>query len=173
MSSCPRCSSSDLTRDGHDERGSGQLCPRRSAGAGRPLSPTWRVDETYVKILGNWHYLDRGVDQAGQVLDCWLSRTRDLTAATAFFRRTISSTGCIPEHMGTDKATFYPSVTRTCAPGARSSAESAFHTPKGSPNSVQTNCREGRLRGGRLFGRPSRHPATGFYNLVISATWGA
>jgi putative transposase len=52
------------------------------------VSPTWLDDETYVKILGKWHYLYRGVD--GQVLDCWLSATRDLAAALAFFRRTTS-----------------------------------------------------------------------------------
>src|SRR5438477_3219803 len=39
----------------------------------KPVSTTWLVDETYVKILGKWHYLNRGVDQDGQVLDCWLS----------------------------------------------------------------------------------------------------
>jgi len=77
------------------------------------------VDETYVKILGKWHYLYRGVDLDGQVLDCWLSRTRDLAAAEAFFRRTIASTGCMPEHVVTDKATFYPSAIRTCAPDAK------------------------------------------------------
>jgi putative transposase len=53
---------------------------------------TWLVDETYVKILGRWHYLYRGVDLDGQVLDCWLSQTRDLAAVLAFFRRTINST---------------------------------------------------------------------------------
>ena len=34
----------------------------------KPLSTTWLVDETYVKILGSWHYLYRGVDHDGQVL---------------------------------------------------------------------------------------------------------
>ena len=58
----------------------------------------------------------------GQVLDCWLSRTRDLAAALAFFRRTINSTGCTPEHVVTDKAAFYPSAIRACAPGARHTA---------------------------------------------------
>src|SRR6266851_1527256 len=47
----------------------------------KPVSTTWLMDETYVKILGRWHYLYRGVDQDGQVLDCWSSRTRDLAAA--------------------------------------------------------------------------------------------
>jgi transposase-like protein len=62
------------------------------------------VDETYVKILGKWDYLYRGIDLDGQVLDCWLSATRDLPAAEAFFRRTIASNGCVPEHVVTDKA---------------------------------------------------------------------
>src|ERR687884_200993 len=83
------------------------------------LSTTWLVDETYVKIRGTWHYLYRGIDQDGQVLDCWLWRTRDLAAAEAFFRRTISSTGCMPEHVVTDTASCSPTASRPCAPGAR------------------------------------------------------
>src|SRR5437899_3376023 len=93
----------------------------------KPVSTTWLVDETYVKILGKWHYLYRGVDENGQVLDCWLSRTRDLAAAEAFFRRTINSTGCTPEHVVTDKATFYPSAIRTCAPGAKHTATGFYN----------------------------------------------
>jgi transposase, IS6 family len=159
MRSCPSCSSSNLTRDGHDQRGrpihacgacgrhataestslvSGHRFPRdiillavryylqlgaaaeRIAGiladrgidvSGRtilrwvqkfgpplseeirryrkPVSTTWLVDETYVKILGRWHYLYHSVDLEGQVLDCWLSRTRDLAAALAFFRSSV------------------------------------------------------------------------------------
>src|SRR5919202_3449868 len=84
----------------------------------KPVSTTWLVDETYVKIQGRWHYLYRGVDSEGQVLDCWLSRARDLAAAEAFLRRTIGSTGCTPEHVVTDKATFYPSAIGRYAPGA-------------------------------------------------------
>src|SRR5918912_2431896 len=95
----------------------------------KPVSTTWLADETYVKMLGKWYSLYRGIDQDGQVLDCWLSRTRDLAAAEAFFRRAIDSTGCTPEHVVTDKATFYPSAIRTCAPGAR-------HTPTGFYNLV-------------------------------------
>ena len=87
----------------------------------------WAVDETYVKIQGRWHYLYRGVDQDGQVLDGWLSRTRDLAAAEAFFRRTIRSTGCTPEHVVTDKAAFYPSAIRTCAPDAKHTATGFYN----------------------------------------------
>jgi transposase-like protein len=45
-----------------------------------------------------------GVDQDGQVLECWLSRTRDLAAAEVVFHGPISSTACVPEHVVTSKA---------------------------------------------------------------------
>jgi transposase-like protein len=73
------------------------------------------------------HYLYRGVDVDGQVLDCWLSATRDLPAAEAFFQRTIASTGCNPRHIVTDKATFYPSAIRAWAPGARHTATGFYN----------------------------------------------
>src|ERR671937_491388 len=104
----------------------------------KPLNTTWLVDETYVKIRGRWHYLYRGIDHEGQVLDCWLSRTRDLAAAEAFFRRAISSTGCTPEHVVTDKASFYPSAIRTCAPGARHTA-TRFYNHLVSTNRCERN----------------------------------
>jgi transposase-like protein len=61
------------------------------------------------------------------VLDCWLSATCDLPAAEAFFRRTIASTGCTPEHIAADKAAFHPSAIRTWAPGARHTATGFYN----------------------------------------------
>src|ERR671933_2782313 len=104
----------------------------------KPVSTTWLVDETYAKIRGRWHYLYRGIDHEGQVLDCWLSRTRDLAAAEAFFRRTINSTGCTPEHVVTDKAAFCPSAIRACAPDARHTA-TGFYNPVISTNRCERN----------------------------------
>ena len=43
-------------------------CPNRS----------WRVDETYIKVAGNWTYLYRAVDSAGETIEFMLSPKRDL-----------------------------------------------------------------------------------------------
>jgi transposase-like protein len=43
----------------------------------RPVGDSWRVDETYLKIRGQWVYLYRAVDKAGRTVDFLLSRRRE------------------------------------------------------------------------------------------------
>jgi transposase, IS6 family len=47
----------------------------------------WRVDETYVKVKGQWMYLYRAVDSEGNTIDFYLSKTRDHKAAKHFSRK--------------------------------------------------------------------------------------
>ncbi|ASM74368.1 DDE domain protein (plasmid) [Pseudosulfitobacter pseudonitzschiae] len=60
--------------------------------------PSWRLDETYVKVRGEWCYLYRAVDRKGQTLDFMLSEHRDEAAA-----QTISSNG-LPRACAIDKS---------------------------------------------------------------------
>ena len=53
----------------------------------RPVGDSWRVDETYIKVRGQWVYLYRAVDKQGRTVDFLLSKRRDVAAAKRFFSR--------------------------------------------------------------------------------------
>lgn len=55
----------------------------------RSVGRRWRMDETYIKIKGQWKYLYRAVDTAGQTVDFLLTARRDAAAALRFFRKAI------------------------------------------------------------------------------------
>ena len=53
----------------------------------QPTDDSWRVDETYVRVKGQWVYLYRAVDSSGATLDFLLSEQRDAAAAKRFLER--------------------------------------------------------------------------------------
>ncbi len=55
----------------------------------RPVGPSWRVDETYVLVAGQWKYLYRAVDKLGHTVDFLLTAKRDEAAARRFFEQAI------------------------------------------------------------------------------------
>ena len=57
----------------------------------RPTNDSWRVDETYIKVKGEWKYLYRAVDSLGFTLDFMLSAKRDALAAERFFRKALKA----------------------------------------------------------------------------------
>ncbi len=63
---------------------------------------SWYVDETYIKVGGNWCYLYRAIDREGNLGDARLSETRDLDAAQRFFRQAVDTVGRMPERVTTD-----------------------------------------------------------------------
>lgn len=56
----------------------------------RTVATSWRMDETSIKIRGEWVYLYRAVDKFGDTIDFMLSERRDEEAATAFFKQAIN-----------------------------------------------------------------------------------
>ena len=75
------------------------VCRRRK----RPVGRSWRMDETYVKVGGQWKYLYRAVDRDGDTIDFLLRAKRDHAAARAFFERAIDLHG-VPEKITIDKS---------------------------------------------------------------------
>jgi transposase-like protein len=55
-----------------------------------PLTKSWRVDETYLKVKGRWCYLYRAIDSAGATIDFLLLAFRDADAAKRLFRKALS-----------------------------------------------------------------------------------
>jgi transposase-like protein len=52
-----------------------------------PVGPSWRMDETYVRVKGTWKNLYRAVDKAGDTVDFLLTAKRDRKAALRFLRK--------------------------------------------------------------------------------------
>jgi transposase, IS6 family len=77
----------------------------------------WFVDETYVKVAGQWAYLYRAIDQYGQVIDVLVSPKRDLAATRRFFTRALEH-GPRPTEVTTDRAPAYPRVIEELVPAA-------------------------------------------------------
>jgi transposase-like protein len=50
----------------------------------RPVGGSWRMDETYIKVQGQWVYLYGAVDKAGRTVDFFLSRNRDVNTLNYF-----------------------------------------------------------------------------------------
>ena len=59
----------------------------------RPVGKSWRCDETYIKVGGQWMYLYRAVDERGCTVESHLSRKRDMAAARTFFRKALKQHG--------------------------------------------------------------------------------
>jgi hypothetical protein len=70
-----------------------QLEAKFRKGKKQPVGNSWRMDETYIKIKGQWKYLYRAVDNAGQTIDFLLTARRDKKAALRFFKKAVRQHG--------------------------------------------------------------------------------
>jgi len=69
----------------------------------------WHLDEIFVKINGETHYLWRAVDHEGEVLECYVTKKRDKKAALRFLKKALKSNGS-PVEVVTDGLRSYPAA---------------------------------------------------------------
>ena len=86
-----------------------ELRRRRKGRIGR----SWYVDETYIRVHGEWKYLYRAIDRDGALVDVMLSERRSLASARAFFRSARTVTGVTPDRVTTDGHDAYPQAVQT------------------------------------------------------------
>ncbi|PME53168.1 transposase [Vibrio lentus] len=67
----------------------------------KAVSGSWRMDETYIKVKGEWLYYYRTVDKFGHVVDYYLSPNRNEAAAKAFLNKALTQNG-LPEKVVID-----------------------------------------------------------------------
>ena len=72
---------------------------------------SWHLDEVFVRINGELHYIWRAVDHEGEVLEAFVTKRRDRKAALKFLRKTMKRYGC-PEVVVTDRLGSYKASMR-------------------------------------------------------------
>jgi len=77
----------------------GRIYCKRLKSNARPFGDTWYMDEVFINIRGERHYLWRAVDQDGDVIDILVQKNRDGNAAKRFFKRLLVSNQDIKPRM--------------------------------------------------------------------------
>jgi putative transposase len=79
----------------------------------------WFLDEVFIRIRGEQHYLWRAVDQDGTVLDILVQSRRNAKAAKRFFRKLLRGSQYVPRVIITDKLKSYAVAKREIMPGVK------------------------------------------------------
>ena len=83
-----------------------EIKKKRSAHMWAGVQWRWHLDEVFVKINGETHYLWRAVDHEGEVLEAFVTKKRDRKAALGFLKKAMKRFGC-PKAIVTDRLRSY------------------------------------------------------------------
>jgi putative transposase len=81
----------------------------------------WRLDEVFVRVIGRYHYLWRAVDHEGEVLESFVTATRDKAAALKFLKKALKRHGK-PRAIVTDRLRSYHAALKALGCEARQQA---------------------------------------------------
>ena len=88
----------------------------------KPVGLSWRMDETYIRVKGEWCYLYRAVDKESNTIDFLLTKKRDKKAAKKFFIKAITN-NCRPTKINIDKSGSNRSAIQFCNKGNQATIE--------------------------------------------------
>ncbi len=100
----------------------------------------WYLDEVFIKINGQLHYLWRAVDQEGEVLDILVQSRRNKKAAKKFFRKLLKGLQYVPRVIITDQLRSYSAAKAEIMPGVE------HNQGKGQNNRAENSHQPTRLR---------------------------
>jgi putative transposase len=115
----------------------------------------WHLDEVFLTINGERHYLRRAVDQDGHVLDILVQRRRDTKAAKKFFRKLLKGLTYIPRVMVTDKLKSYSAAKREVLPSVEH-RQHRYLNNRAENSRQPTRQRERRMQGFKSPGHAQR-----------------
>jgi hypothetical protein len=123
----------------------------------KPHCGSIRIDETYVKIRGQWRYLYRAIDKHGNPVDFLLTAKRDLDAAKRFFRKMLKDQPLLaPDRIGTDGAKTFPAAIKAC--------EEAGLLPQNPTRHVTKILQQGDWK--RSFPGGAKHAESGLFPIL-------
>ena len=103
-------------------------------------STSWRVDETYVKVGGQWKYLFRAVDKHGVLIDFMLSDRRNAGAAHRFLAKALTTMrNWPPSSITTDKLRSYLEAIERLKRDGQLSRETKHRTSKYLNNIIEAD----------------------------------
>jgi len=101
-----------------DPKFASEIRKRRSQSMRCHSNWKWHLDEMFVKINGERYYLWRAVDHEGEVLERYVTKTRDRKAALKFFKKSMRRFGR-PEVIVTDKLRSYSAALKVIGNAGR------------------------------------------------------
>jgi putative transposase len=119
------------------------------------LGDVWHLDEVFVKIRGERHYLWRAVDQDGDVIDILVQRYRNARAAKRFFRKLLKGQGSTPWRLVTDKLKSYGAAHRSIMPSVDHNT-ARYENNRAEVSHEPTRQRERLMRGLKSVGQAQR-----------------
>jgi putative transposase len=115
----------------------------------------WHLDEVFLTIHGQRHYLWRAVDQDGHVLDLLVQRQRTKKAAKKFFRKLLKGLRYVPRVIITDKLRSYGAAKREVLPSVEH-RQHRYLNNRAENSHQPTRPRERRMQGFKSPGRAQR-----------------